>query len=369
MPESSSDRRPAALALAADPRLAPTRVPSHQRVLMLARPEAGALELVERPLKEMAADEALLRIVQAGICGSDLHIVKWNSWAAAAYRPPLALGHELCAEVIAAGPVASGLKAGDLVIAETHLACGHCRQCRLNRRHTCENLTVFSRLDRGGFADFAVVPAALLRKTPPGLSPEFACLSEPLGIAARAVIEGELAGKTMLVTGCGPIGLLVIAVARSMGAHRILASDLMPERLALALALGADVAIDAGRQRCVEACAGEPVDVAVDASGHGGAIADALATVATGGRLILTGMPEAPVALDLARHVLLREVSLSGLYGRRLDETWLAVERLWATPGFDLSPLITHRFALEDFEAAFACAASGKAGKVLLQPG
>jgi threonine 3-dehydrogenase len=178
---------------------------------------------------------------------------------------------------------------------------------------------------------------------------------------------GAVAGRTVLVIGCGPIGLLTVAVARACGAHRIVVSDMVERRLELARQLGADVAIDVSRQGLRDGLGADEIDMAVDASGNAAAIADALACVATGGELILTGMPEEKVTLDLARHVLLREVAIRGLYGRLIDETWLAAERLMTSPRLDLSPLITHRFALTEYAAAFACAKSGDAGKVVFQ--
>jgi threonine 3-dehydrogenase len=339
-----------------------TDFPAQQSVLVLARPEADAVALVRRDLPPMGPDEARLRILSAGICGTDLHIINWNAWAAAAYRPPFALGHELCAEVVETGAHVTHVRAGDRVVAETHLWCGHCAQCRANRRHTCRNLRVFSRLDRGAFADFAVVPAQALRRVPETVPTRHATLFEPLGIAVRAVAMAEVAGKIVLVTGCGPIGLLAVAVARRYGAHRIIVSDVTAARLALALELGADQAVDVSRQDL--RALGE-VDVAIDASGHAGAIADALACVTTGGQLILTGLPDGVVPLDLAAHVLLREVAIRGLYGRLIDETWLAAEQLMTAHGFNLAPLITHTFALAHFAEAFATAKSGRSGKVI----
>jgi threonine 3-dehydrogenase len=341
--------------------------PARQNVVVLARPEPDAVALVSRVLPPMAADEARLRILTAGICGTDLHIVRWNAWAASAYRPPFALGHELCAEVLDVGASVTHIRRGDRVVAETHLACGHCRQCRANRRHTCANLRVFSRLDRGAFADYAVVPATLLRRVPDGVAPQLASLFEPLGIAVRAALTGEVAGKTILITGAGPIGLLTVAAARAYGAHRIIVSDVIATRLDLARQLGADATVDVSRQPLHDGLGAQEIDVAVDASGNAAAIAQALASITTGGQLILTGMPDGEVALDLARHVLLREVAIRGLYGRLLDETWLAAERLMISPRFDLSALITHRFPLLDYAAAFARAKSGEAGKVVFQ--
>jgi threonine 3-dehydrogenase len=202
---------------------------------------------------------------------------------------------------------------------------------------------------------------------PDGVSPQRASLFEPLGIAVRAAMTGEVTGKTVLVAGCGPIGLLTVAVARAFGAHRIVVSDVVAQRLDLARQLGAEIAIDVSRQALHDGIGAHEIDVAIDASGNAAAIAQALACVVTGGQLILTGIPDGEVALDLARHVLLREVMIRGLYGRLIDETWLAAERLMVSPRFDLAPLITHRFALADYAAAFDCAKSGQGGKVLFQ--
>src|SRR5262245_3704310 len=341
--------------------------PIHQNVLVLARPEPGAVALVQRDLPPMAPDEARLRILAAGICGTDLHIIKWSPWAASSYTPPVALGHEFCAEVIDIGGNVSNVRRGDRVVAETHLSCGHCRQCRANRRHTCENLRVFSRLDRGAFTDYTVVPAKLLRRVTDSVPTQVATLFEPLGIAVRAATQADVAGKNVLVSGCGPIGLLTVAVLRAFGAHRILVTDVVDRRLELAYRLGADVAINVSSQRSVDAIGAGGVDAAIEASGNLHAIAEALSCVATGGQLILTGLPEGAVSLDIGRHVLLREVTIHGLYGRLIDETWLATERLMLSNRFDLSPLITHSFGLQDFADAFACAKSGLAGKVLFQ--
>jgi threonine 3-dehydrogenase len=343
-------------------------VPSQSRVLVLARPEAGAMDLVRRPLRALAADEVLVRVRRAGICGTDLHISGWNAWAARIYSPPIAMGHELCGEVIATGADRSDFTPGERVVAETHLPCGHCRQCRLGNGHLCDNLKTFSRLDQGSFADFTIVPAALLRRVPAHLSDEIACLMEPLGIAMRCVSEAPVAGADVLVVGCGPIGLLVIAAARALGAQTIIASDHAVERRELAQRLGAALLVDPREQNVAEivrTATGGGAQISVDTSGVDAGIADALASTLTGGTCMLAGMPAEKSSLDLTRHVILREVTLRGVYGRRIDRTWQEMERLLAKPGFDLSPLITHSYALGDYAAAFATAQSRRAGKVI----
>lgn len=335
-----------------------------QKVLRLEGPEPGTVRLVERDLRPLQDNEAHVRILAAGICGTDLQILRRGRMAAS-YKLPVVLGHEFCGEILSVGSEVTDLRPGERVVAETHLSCGTCRQCRDDRRHTCENLKVFSRLDRGGFADQAIVPVALLRRVPRHLAPSIASLSEPLGIAVRAVSMHNLTDKTLMVTGCGPIGLMCIAVAQRLGARTIVAVDFSNERLELAKRLGASTVANPSEQAAL--VSERRIDVAIDASGSAQAIAGALANVVTGGHLVLAGMPEAEVSLDLARHVVLREVSLSGIYGRLIDETWHTVGRLLTSDSFDLSPLITHEFALADFEAALACANSGKAGKVVFR--
>jgi threonine 3-dehydrogenase len=338
------------------------------RVLVLTRPEAGAVELVSRPLAALGPTDVAVRVTTAGICGTDLHIIGWNAWAAGAYQPPIALGHEFCGTVMAVGSEVHRFAAGDRVVAETHLACGHCRQCRMNRRHICENLKVFSRLGQGGFAEKTVVPSALLRHVPDGVSDGLATLMEPLGVAVRAAMIADLRGASVYIAGCGPIGLLTVAAAKAYGARKIIVSDLSPARTALAIRMGAEAVIKADGEDFLERIkvetGGTGVDVAIDTTGVARAIETALAATTTGGRLVLTGIPSGPISLDLGRHVVLREVAINGLYGRLLDETWLQVEALLTRSDVDLAPILTHTFRLEDFERAFEIARNGASGKV-----
>jgi threonine 3-dehydrogenase len=316
---------------------------------------AGGVVLATRPLREPGPGEVLVRIRRAAICGTDLHILKWNEWAARSYRLPMALGHELSGDIVSVGSAVQGFAAGDRVCAETHLACGECAQCRMDRGHTCLNLKVFTRLDEGAFGEYTMVPAPLLRKLPPQLAHRHGCLLEPLGIAARAVIEANVAGGALLVSGCGPIGLLAIAAAKALGVRRVAATDLSAPRRALATGMGAD---------CVSDAPEAGVDAVVEASGAAAAISSAMAAVRPGGTVVLTGLPPAPVEVDLARHVILREVSLRGVYGRELEKTWREVEALLPRLGDALDRIVTHEYELEDFEEAFATALSGNAGKV-----
>jgi threonine 3-dehydrogenase len=340
------------------------------RSLILARPEANAFDLVSRDVPALGDGEALVRVRRAGICGTDLHIAGWNEWAARSYTPPVALGHEFCGEILEISGGRSSLCVGDRVTAETHLPCGHCRQCRIGNGHICDNLKTFSRLGQGGFSEYTVVPTALLRKVPDGVPDEIGCMMEPLGIALRCVSDVSVSGSDLLVVGCGPIGLLAIAAARALGAATIIASDLSADRRQLASTLGASHVLDPQEQSLPDfvhdICDGG-VALSVDTSGTEAGIADALAGTLSGGTCITSGLPPQKIPIDLTRHVVLREVTLKGIYGRRIDRTWQEMERLLRQPDFDLTPLITHRFALGDFQQAFAAAREGRSGKVVFE--
>ncbi len=336
------------------------------RVVIMAEPRPDAIDMVLRDLPALQPGEALVKIRQAGICGTDLHVVGWNAWAARAYTPPFALGHEFCGEIVDLREGAP-FRAGDRVTAETHLACGHCAQCRSGRGHTCENLTTFSRLDRGAFADYSVVPVRLLRKVGAEVTDETGAILEPLGISIRAVREVGCEGKHVLVSGCGPIGLMALAAARHFGAASLLASDPVAERRGLALRMGALAVIDPLNEDAtarVHTHLPAGVDLAIETSGAPAAIQAALRATTRGGSVVLAGLPEREVPIDLTGQVVLREVGLRGIYGRLLDRTWLDMERALAT-GLDVSPVLTHRFELEDFRTAISTAKSATAGKVL----
>ena len=335
------------------------------RVAVMAEPRAGAVDLVMRDLPALGAGEALVKIRHAGICGTDLHIIGWNAWAAQRYRPPFALGHEFCGEVVDIAP-GTAFRIGDRVTAETHLACGSCPQCRSGRGHTCDNLKTFSSLDRGAFADYSVVPAALLRKVPEAIPDPVAAIMEPAGIALRCAREAGCEGAAVMVSGCGPIGLMAVAAARAFGARLLLAVDPVSERRAFALRMGADRALDPGAEDVAGIARSlGGMDGVIETSGAPPALSTALRAAMRGGTVLVSGLPEAEVPVDVAGQIVLREVALKGAYGRLLDRTWLDLERALAGP-LDIAPVITDRFPLDEVAAAIRCAQGATAGKVLL---
>jgi len=342
------------------------QLPDAPASLFKARAAPGALSLEAVPLPEIGAQDVLVRVHSAAICGTDLHLFKWNAWAARHYQPPFPLGHEFSGEVLEVGSGVTRFTSGDRVVAETHLPCGDCDQCRANRRHTCLNLRLFSRLGRGCFCSHTVVPEQSLRKVPGHLDLRTAAIMEPLGVSVRAVMETDIRAANVLVIGCGPIGLFAIAAARALGAARITAADPVPFRQQLAAELGTDAAFasldDLVSRTGLRA---DNFDVAIDASGHPEAIRAGVSLLRPGGGMIIASLPSQEVSLDLSRHIVLREIVVRGVYGRLIDETWLQVESLLAAGRLQLDAILTHSFPLADFEQAFQTAASGQAGKVL----
>lgn len=327
------------------------------RTLLKVAPGEGHLELAVRALADPSPGEVLIKIRRAAICGTDLHIYHWNDWAARNYGLPLVLGHEFCGEVLAIGAGVEGLRVGQRVSGETHIYCGKCEQCRSNRRHICDDLRLFSKSGFGCFSDYSLVPASVLRVVPEWMPLERAAILEPLGIGVRAATEAEVSGKRILVLGCGPIGLYAIAAGKALGAVRIAATDLSARRLAMALEVGADEAVSAP-------LASGAFDVVIDATGSATAIESAFAALRSGGTMIVVGLPDRPIAVAPV-HLISREITLRGLYGRLIDETWLATERLLASGRLVLDRIETTSLPLTEFDHAFELASSGTTGKVI----
>lgn len=332
----------------------------HTRGLVLTQPAPNAVELIDRTLPLPGPTEALIRIRCAGICGTDLHIIAWNQWAAGRYRTPLPLGHELCGEVLHATP-GCGFAVGDRVSAETHLPCGVCTQCQLGRGHTCENLKTFTSLGLGAFSNHAVIPILLLRRVPDFISDEEAAALEPAGIGFRAAQQALRYGDRVVVSGCGPVGLFAILALRHLGASRIEAIEPSVVRRELAMACGATNALSPDDISTLAS-----TDAVIETSGSPIALRAALTMPRSGGGVVMVGLPSKEPTLDVARHIVLREVVLEGLYGRQLETGWTDLFAAM-NDGLDLTTAITSSFPLDDFETALAGAKNASSGKVLLK--
>ncbi len=336
------------------------------RAVRKVRPGPG-LDVGVVPIPRVRAHEVSLKIKAASLCGTDLHIDAWDGWSASHVRPPLTIGHECCGEIVEVGEDVEGLQIGTLVAVEGHFFCDYCPMCQTDRRHLCLNMEHFGVTIDGGFAEYVRVPARNVWKLPPGTPPTLGALMDPFGNAVHAVFAGgDVAGQTVAITGCGPIGLMAIAICRAAGAARVLATDVSPYRLELARKMGADTPVNVSESDPKVALGGEGVDVLMEFSGFPAAISQGLDLLRPGGRAALLGMPGDEVKLDLTNQVILKGISLHGIFGRRIFATWHRATNLLRK--VDIEPVITHFLDLEDIEQAFTLMRSGECGKVILWP-
>ena len=340
------------------------------RALAKTRPEPGA-ELIERQVPTPGPGEVLLKMVAASICGTDYHLYSWDTWASEIVKPPVVLGHELAGVVAATGSGMTRVKEGDLVGVESHIVDWTCAQCRAGNMHLCRNLRVIGAHVDGGFAEYVVIPETNAIESN-GLDPAIVALQEPMGNAVHAAFVEPIEGKSVAITGCGPIGLCSVGIARAAGASLVVATDTEPYRLQLAREMGADLALDARNPDTVrsvlDATGGDGVDAVLEMSGAGPALTQALEFVTRGGRISLLGIFPEPVSVDLSDMVIQRGIRLYGIYGRRIYDSWERTQALLRSGRFDPTPILTHRFDLADWERGFELIASRHAGKVVLIP-
>jgi len=342
---------------------------------ILKRRTGPGVELAEVRAPAPGPGEALLRVLVAGICGTDLHIVDWSPWAAGRVHPPRVIGHEMAGRVVAVGPGVERPRVGELVGVETHLVDGVCRQCRRGNYHVCEATRILGVDVDGTLAEAVVVPARNCWPTPEALGPEVTAFQEPMGNAVHAALQGPLHDRTVLVTGSGPIGCAAVGVARAEGAARVVAVDRTRERLTMARAMGADAVVDTGplappdlTGALAEALGGE-ADVVLEMAGAPDLLLAGLAVLAPGGWLSLLGLGNTAATLDLDRLVVMRGVTVFGVTGRRQFDTWVRTTGYLESGAVDVRPLLTHRFPIDRFAEALAVARSGRGGKVLIYPG
>ena len=345
------------------------------RALRKARPGPGA-ELAEVPVPEPGPGEVLIEVAAASVCGTDVHIFEWDPWAAARIRTPMTFGHEVAGTVVAAGPEVHHIAPGAFVSAEGHVFCGFCPQCRRGRQHTCERLKILGVDFDGGFAQYVGLPERNAWEVDKRIAPDVASIHDPFGNAVHTCfIEGgaqDIVGSTVVVLGCGPIGLFAVGICRASGARQVVAVEPNEFRQDLAKRMGADVVVDPTQRDAVEAVSeatdGHGAEVVLELSGVPAVIAQGTRMLAGGGRMALLGLPRGPVSLELTDDVIFKEARIFGVTGRELFRTWEQTSTLLATGMVDPSPVITHRFALADFEQAFEAMASGRTGKVILTP-
>jgi threonine 3-dehydrogenase len=314
-------------------------------------------------------DEVLIRVRRAGVCGTDVHIYEWDGWASARCKPPFVVGHEFAGDVVDVGALVTDVREGDRVTAEGHIVDGRCLLCRTGNAHVCPYTRIIG-VDRDGcFAEFISMPATNVWHLDDRISYDIGGIHDPMGNAVHAALTAEISAATVLITGCGPIGLFAIGVCRAAGAAHMIASDVNPRRLELARKMGAHAAVTPEEvDSAVRAATdGLGVDVVLEMSGVASAIKQALALVRVGGRVQMMGLPTKEIPIDFAREIIFKGLTIYGVVGRRMYNTWHQLTRLLRSGEFDPTPVITHRFSLEQADDAIAAIRSGDAGKVIFE--
>jgi threonine 3-dehydrogenase len=339
----------------------------------LRKTQAGkGLQLEKLSVPAIAPTDVLVRVKATSICGTDLHIYGWDRWSQGRIKPPLTLGHEFCGVVERIGEEVTAVKPGDFVIAEMHVNCGHCHQCRVGQSHICQNVKIIGIDVDGAFAEFVKIPITNNWKLDRAIPEHYGAILDPLGNAVHTVLAGPIAGQTVLVTGCGPIGLMSIAVAKACGSSTVFATETNEHRRDLAKKMGADFVLNPAQEDPVkkirEATDGTGVDVLLEMSGNPAAIQQGFKALRAGGRASLLGIPTENVPLDLVEDVIFKGATVQGIYGRRMYETWVEMTALLKAGRVDLQALFGERVELENFESAFAKLQSGLAGKILMYP-
>ncbi|MBV70709.1 MAG: L-threonine 3-dehydrogenase [Myxococcales bacterium] len=337
------------------------------KALIKSRADVG-LWMDEVPEPDFGPNDLLIKIRKTAICGTDIHIYKWDDWAQRTIPVPMVIGHEFVGEVAQVGSHVRGFEIGDRVSGEGHITCGYCRNCRAGRRHLCRNTEGVGVNRAGAFAEYLVIPAFNAFKIPEDIRDEIAAFFDPFGNAVHTALSFDLVGEDVLITGAGPIGCMAAAICRHVGARHVVVTDLNPFRLELARKMGASLAIDpreiSPREAMKHVGMVEAYDVGLEMSGAPAAFQSMLRVMNHGGRIALLGIPPNDTAIDWDL-VIFKGLQIKGVYGREMFETWYKMASLLQS-GLDLSPILTHEMHVDDFQAGFDIMLSGESGKVVL---
>jgi threonine 3-dehydrogenase len=342
-------------------------------VRALVKMQAGpGLELMDVPEPVTGPNDVKLRVLRAGLCGTDLHLEAWDDWAASTVVAPLTIGHEFYGEVVEVGEDVDSVRVGQRASGEGHVVCGSCRNCRAGRRHMCINTLGVGVNRDGAFADYVVIPASNVWVQPDDLDPDLAAVFDPLGNATHTALQFPMAGEDVVITGAGPIGVMAAALARHVGARHVVVTDVSDYRLELARGAGADLVVNAATSNLREAMDAlgmrEGFDIGLEMSGVPSAVEDMLATMNHGGRVAMLGLPKDPFPVDWGK-VITHMITIKGIYGREMYDTWYAMSSMLGASQVlreRVASVITHRFAAEQWQDAFAAARSGRCGKVIM---
>lgn len=335
----------------------------------LVKATAGpGLEMMDVPMPEVGPMDVLIKIKKTSICGTDVHIWKWDAWAQRTIPVPMHVGHEFCGVVEAVGSGVTDLVPGELVSGEGHIVCGRCRNCLAGRQHLCPNTQGVGVNRPGAFAEYLSIPYRNVYKVDPAIPEEVISCFDPLGNAVHTALSWDLVAEDVLITGAGPIGCMAAAVARFAGARHVVVTDVNPWRLKLAEKLGATRTVNVAEESVGDAMKSlgmkEGFDVALEMSGHPSGLNDILNHTSNGAKVSLLGIFPDKVAIDWDK-VIFKGLVLKGIYGREMFETWYKMSSM-VRAGLDISPVITHRFPVAEFEKGFETMMSGQSGKVVL---
>ena len=337
------------------------------KALVKRHAESG-IWMEDVPEPTVGINDVLVKVKRTAICGTDMHIYNWDAWAQKTIPVPMVVGHEFVGEIVEVGSNVNDWHPGQIVSGEGHLVCGRCRNCMAGRRHLCNDTRGIGVNSPGAFAEFIALPMSNVWEHRPGIDLDVASLFDPLGNAVHTALQWDLLGEDVLITGAGPIGAMAAAVCRHAGARHVVITDVNPERLELARTLGATHTIDVSKQKIEDAKEAlgmaEGFDVGLEMSGNPQALRDLLANMCHGGKVSMLGIPEGDVAIDW-NVVIFNMLTLKGIYGREMYETWYKMS-VMIENGLDISPVITHRLPIDEFQQGFDAMKAGAASKVVL---
>lgn len=340
-------------------------------IAVMKKQKGPGAELVKVDVPKIEPNEVLVKVKATSICGTDIHIYNWDKWAEGRIKPPMIFGHECAGEVVEVGELVKGIKVGDCVSAETHIPCGICYQCKTGNQHICQNLKILGVDINGCFAEYVKFPEICAWKNDKSLPFEIATIMEPFGNATYTVMESQVSAKIIAILGDGPIGAFAVGIAKAIGAGKIFAVGEFPYRVNILKKMGADVALSIREHNVLDEIMkqtnGEGVDVVLEMSGAQKAIDDGLKMLKKGGTFTAFGLPSGRVDIDLANGIIFKGAKMIGINGRMMFTTWYQESNLLNAGLVDVRPVITHKFALKDFEKGFEAVNSPKkeVGKVI----
>lgn len=337
------------------------------KALVKLRPEKG-IWMEDVPMPQIGVNDVLIKIKKTAICGTDLHIYKWDAWSQRTIQTPMTIGHEYVGEIVDKGKGVHNIQIGDRVTGEGHIACGHCRNCRRGKLHVCENTIGIGVNRDGAFAEYLSLPAANVVKLDPRIPDEIASIMDPFGNATHTALSFPLLGEDVLITGAGLIGSMATAICRFAGARNIVVSDLSDYRLEIAKKMGATKTVNPTKGESIEQAITDlkmqGFDVGLEMSGAPAAFKNMIENMYNGSKIALLGILPDGSPVDWSK-IIFKALTIKGIYGREMWETWYQMEQMLTT-GIDLSPIITHRYGVDDFQKGFDVMEQGDCGKVIL---